>query len=384
MRPSPPGSARLALPLVLVLLAAMAPAAQAGQADLSPAATDGDGVPVLQDQAGAGTVHYTVEAHDTGPNAAEEGDYWFTWNQTGEAENPPLLLPAGSHVVIEFVNRGAQQHNLHVGGGIDASTELIGEGESRTLEFDVPEDAPEDLEYWCDPHEDFGMAGNATTSEARFQELTTEGLEVTGHDDGASEYWFTTAELGEEVENPPILLKPGFTYEVTFTIAEGAATDHDWNVGAPVNANTSLISPGETDTVNFTVPSNATGTLPYWCQPHRALGMEGTVYTNATAYEAALDGLVGDGEHMDIEALGVDYLAYWVGVIAFALLFVVYGAYFYLFKYGESATTSDHKDRTRDEPTGQEATWNRIVGWILFLATVATVFTLAAAQLGAL
>lgn len=381
MRPSPPGSARFALPLILVLLAALAPAAQA---DLATAAapSPGDQAAALQQEGGnrsAEAVHYTVEAHDAGPEASGEGDYWFTWNATGEERNPPALLPAGSHVVIEFVNEGAQDHNLHIGGGIDASTDLIGQGESRTLEFDVPEDAPESFEYWCDPHEPFGMKGNATTSEERFEELTTESLEVTGHDEG-SEYWFTAEELGEEVENPPILLKPGTTYEVNFTNA--GSVEHNLVFGGPVDANTSLIAGGEEESITFTVPTNATGTFSYWCDPHRGLGMQGEVYTNATAYEDAIEGLVGPGEHMDIEALGVDYLAYWVGVIAFALLFVVYGAYFYLFKYGGSATTTDHKDRTREEPTGQEARWNRVVGWILFLATVAAVFTLAAGQVG--
>lgn len=44
--------------------------------------------------------------------------------------------------------------------------------------------------------------------------------------------------------------------------------------------------------------------------------------------------------------LGVHFLAYWVGVIAFAILFVVYGATFFLFKYNETRATTDHWDRS--------------------------------------
>ncbi len=46
-----------------------------------------------------------------------------------------------------------------------------------------------------------------------------------------------------------------------------------------------------------------------------------------------------------ITKVGVHYLAYWVGVIAFAVLFVVYGGSFFLFKHGETTATTDHRDR---------------------------------------
>lgn len=46
-----------------------------------------------------------------------------------------------------------------------------------------------------------------------------------------------------------------------------------------------------------------------------------------------------------INHAGVHYLAYWIGVISFALLFVVYGATFFLFKHGETPETTDQKDR---------------------------------------
>lgn len=53
----------------------------------------------------------------------------------------------------------------------------------------------------------------------------------------------------------------------------------------------------------------------------------------------------GGAEEPAITHAGVHYLAYWVGVISFAVLFVVYGASYFLFKHGETPETTDQKDR---------------------------------------
>jgi hypothetical protein len=52
------------------------------------------------------------------------------------------------------------------------------------------------------------------------------------------------------------------------------------------------------------------------------------------------------GSEVSIPGLGVHFLAYWVGVIAFMILFLVYGATFFLFKYNETSATTDHWDRS--------------------------------------
>lgn len=46
-----------------------------------------------------------------------------------------------------------------------------------------------------------------------------------------------------------------------------------------------------------------------------------------------------------LHKLGIHSLAYWIGVVSFAVLFIIYGATFFLFKYGESSATTDHHDR---------------------------------------
>ncbi|HWG89283.1 MAG TPA: choice-of-anchor V domain-containing protein [Candidatus Thermoplasmatota archaeon] len=68
---------------------------------------------------------------------------------------------------------------------------------------------------------------------------------------------------------------------------------------------------------------------------------------SSVAAETAPENAIGaaTGGHASVHSLGVNFLAYWVGVISFALLFVVYGATFFLFKYGESNATTDHFDR---------------------------------------
>jgi heme/copper-type cytochrome/quinol oxidase subunit 2 len=56
---------------------------------------------------------------------------------------------------------------------------------------------------------------------------------------------------------------------------------------------------------------------------------------------------LGAGGETAVPKLGVHFLAYWVGVIAFAVLFIIYGLAFFLFKYNESSHTTDHKDRAK-------------------------------------
>lgn len=95
-----------------------------------------------------------ITAHDDGSN------YFFTV-QGLERENPTIRLRPGSSVTVEFHNAGPNQtHNVHFGGGIDEATAVLPPGENETLRFTVPQDAPADAEYWCDPHRELGMVGD--------------------------------------------------------------------------------------------------------------------------------------------------------------------------------------------------------------------------------
>lgn len=88
-------------------------------------------------------------------------------------------------------------------------------------------------------------------------------------------------------------------------------------------------------TVSIEMPTE--GKLSFICDVHPQT-MVGTIVTPQAAAAAG-------GGHAAVPTLGVHFLAYWVGVIAFAILFVVYGATFLLFKYNETTATTDHWDR---------------------------------------
>ncbi|HEV8361757.1 MAG TPA: choice-of-anchor V domain-containing protein [Candidatus Thermoplasmatota archaeon] len=78
-----------------------------------------------------------------------------------------------------------------------------------------------------------------------------------------------------------------------------------------------------------------------------------------------------------IRALGVNFYAYWVGVISFVVLFVVIAATFFLLRYGESRHWTDQKDRPAREKT---ETPKPMTGTWVVLAIVLIVFVVAAVQ----
>ncbi|MHB8604765.1 MAG: cupredoxin domain-containing protein, partial [Thermoplasmatota archaeon] len=91
-----------------------------------------------------------------------------------------------------------------------------------------------------------------------------------------------------------------------------------------------------THVVSFTVPSGFSAPIKYICEVHPTTMIGQIVPPGFTG---------GGAGPLSIPDLGVKFLSYWVGVIAFAAMFVMYGATFFLFKYNESNATTDHKDR---------------------------------------
>jgi hypothetical protein len=53
----------------------------------------------------------------------------------------------------------------------------------------------------------------------------------------------------------------------------------------------------------------------------------------------------GAGHGLRIEEIGVNWLAYWVGIVSFVFLGVVLVAYYIVFRFGETAKATDHRDR---------------------------------------
>jgi hypothetical protein len=117
-------------------------------------------------------------------------------------------------------------------------------------------------------------------------------------------------------------------------------------------------------TVALKVP--ASGHLEFLCDLHPQT-MIGNIVTPAEAGAAA--------GHASVPGLGVNFLAYWVGVIAFAILFIVYGATFFLFKYNETPATTDQWDRA--EPGAQ----NKVLRDRAFLLAIAIAAVVIAAVL---
>lgn len=97
------------------------------------------------------------------------------------------------------------------------------------------------------------------------------------------------------------------------------------------------LSSNQLHEVTFTMPSGTKG-VTFVCDAHAT--MTATILPPAQAAASA-----GGGE-TEVPHLGVSFLAYWVGLIAFALLFIVYGLTFFLFKYNETPTTTDQWDRS--------------------------------------
>lgn len=112
---------------------------------------------------------------------------------------------------------------------------------------------------------------------------------------------------------------------------------HDLTFEPPITAATPKAASGIHD-LRVDIPAEVpAGGLTFICSVHPQQ-MIGHLKTEAT--------LAAAGAHESVPALGVHFLAYWVGVIAFAILFVVYGATFFLFKYNETRATTDHFDRS--------------------------------------
>jgi uncharacterized cupredoxin-like copper-binding protein len=99
---------------------------------------------------------------------------------------------------------------------------------------------------------------------------------------------------------------------------------------------TPLLQAGEEYNLTVTLGEDYSGSIRYICSVpgHAGSGMEGTLSVGATG---------GGGEEQSIDDYGVHYLAYWVGIVSFVIIFVVLFATFFLLRYGESPHVVDHR-----------------------------------------
>jgi hypothetical protein len=144
---------------------------------------------------------------------------------------------------------------------------------------------------------------------------------------------------------PVIPVNPGEDLEIVVDLSH-ASQPHDFHVkdaaGVELGKTPDKATIGGVYHLNITVPQNAK-TLDYYCAVHPK-----TMVGKLTAVSA-----LGATEATPVPELGVHFLAYWVGTIAFMLLFLVYGLTFFLFKYNETPATTDHWDRVGAEGEGE-------------------------------
>lgn len=158
--------------------------------------------------------------------------------------------------------------------------------------------------------------------------------------------------------------------EVVVTIdLSPSAQPHNFHVEDPIGQKTDTQT-GTVQELRFTVPDDARQAIEFVCDVHD------TTMVGIIAPPEALASL-GQGHGEEVPHMGVHFLAYWVGVIAFAILFLVYGITFFLFKYNETSATTDHWDRTGAGAPGA-GKGKRLVANAFVLALAIAVIVVAA------
>lgn len=87
------------------------------------------------------------------------------------------------------------------------------------------------------------------------------------------EFWFEVEAVPGR--NPEITFEPGEQVEIT--LYNRASQSHNIRFGEPVDRALPILEPSRQDSMRFTVPEDAEGETQYWCEPHRSLGMYGTL-----------------------------------------------------------------------------------------------------------
>ena len=91
-------------------------------------------------------------------------------------------------------------------------------------------------------------------------------------------------------------------------------------------------SPEEGSGITFEHTFQETGEFPYYCAPHEAVGMVGTVIVQ----EGGASSGGGGEEQVDPEEMGVPFQAHFVGISTILMMVVSLIYTFFTVKYGES------------------------------------------------
>ena len=132
--------------------------------------------------------------------------------------------------------------------------------------------------------------------------------------------------------NQPLYAAPGTTVEFVWK-----SDNHNVVVESqPEGASWSGHEPIENTGFSFSHTFETLGTYEYFCQPHQALGMTGTIIIN----EAGQAPGGGGAEEADPEHMGVPFQAHFVGIATVIMMIVSLIYTFFFVKYGESAHSS--------------------------------------------
>lgn len=142
---------------------------------------------------------------------------------------------------------------------------------------------------------------------------------------------------GENVFDPDTLyVQPGttvnFVWDSDFhnVVVEAQPDEANWE-GTPGGPQETYDT-GYEYSFQFTVE----GTYDYFCQPHKAQGMVGSVIVNQSGEAPGGEGGGGGEEELDPEEMGVPFQAHYVGLATIVGIIVTLVYNFFALKYGES------------------------------------------------
>ena len=183
-------------------------------------------------------------------------------------------------------------------------------------------------------------SGNATTAAGNETTTAANGT-ATGGGAGGGGGPTKTVAVGPggslKFEPAEITITPGTTVKWVWesdnhnVVPESQPEGSSWK-GTP-GAPSKTYNTGYTYTHTF----QTTGTYEYYCQPHRAAGMVGSVVVQQNAGGG---GGGGAAEEADPEEMGVPFQAHFVGMATLLMMAVSLIYTFFLLKYGESPHAS--------------------------------------------
>ena len=131
----------------------------------------------------------------------------------------------------------------------------------------------------------------------------------------------------------PLVIAPGTTVKFVWESDNHNVVPES----QPEGANWSGHEPIENTGFSFSSTFETLGTYEYFCQPHKALGMVGTIEVKEGGAQAAASAARTEPEP---EEMGVPIQAHFVGIATILMLVVSFIYTFFFLKYGESAHSS--------------------------------------------